>query len=136
MNRDWNDAVNAYDPVRDVELAEALAEIDPGTREPNYWLRFRVWVMSSAARELARRRLMAQLTVGEVVRSWAGAVVPTALLAAVLAGLLLLRSGVLSQPQPIGVEELLVSEVQGETIPTMLGPDTDGETVAFASEAF
>ena len=84
---------------RDREVEEALAALDPRHRDPNYWFRFRAWVMSGAARELARRRLMAQLTVGDVMESWARAVIPTAMLAAVLAGLILIRGGILTAPQ-------------------------------------
>ena len=73
---------------RDMELAEALTVIDPASQDPNYWLRFRTWVMSNAARELARRRLIVQLTVGDVMEAWARALVPAAMLAAMLAGLL------------------------------------------------
>jgi hypothetical protein len=78
---------------------------------------------------------MAQLTVGDVMQSWARTVVPTAVAAALLAGLLLIRSSALSAPLPIGVEELLVSEIQGETIPMMLEAE-DAGAVAFASEIF
>jgi hypothetical protein len=120
---------------RDMELAEALAVLDPARGDPNYWLRFCSWVMGGAARELSRRRLMAQLTVGDVMQSWARTVVPTAVAAALLAGLLLIRSSALSAPLPIGVEELLVSEIQGETIPMMLEAE-DAGAVAFASEIF
>jgi hypothetical protein len=67
------------------------------------------------------------------VQSWARALVPTALLAAVLAGIMLWKIG--SVP-PITVEELLVSEIQGETIPVMASPARSFEAVTFASEAF
>jgi hypothetical protein len=133
MNRDWNDLVETDDLGRDRELAEALFHIDPASQDPNYWLRFRVWVLNGATRELARRRLVAQMTVGDVVHSWARALVPTALLAAALAGVVLWRVG--SMP-PITVEELLVSEIEGETIPVLASPTRSFESVVFASEAF
>ena len=133
MNRDWNDFVETDAAGRDRDLAEALLLLDPASRDPNYWLRFRTWVMNGATLELARRRMMAQLTVGDVVHSWARALVPTALLAAVLAGILLWRVGSLP---PMTVEELLVSEIQGETIPVMASPARSFEAVTFASEAF
>ena len=107
--------------------------IDPASRDPNYWLRFRAWVLTGASRELARRRMMAQLTVGDVVGSWARTLVPTALLAAVLAGVVLWRAGV---PLPVSVEELLVSEIRGETIPVMASPERAALAVTFAAEAF
>lgn len=116
---------------RDPELAAALAALDPSSRDPNYWLRFRSWVMSSAARELSRRRLVARLTVGDVLESWARALVPTAALVAALAGLLLLRSNdPVGNLPPIGVEELLVSEIEGSTIPARIA------NVTFAAEGF
>jgi hypothetical protein len=120
-------------PGRDRDLAEALFHLDPASQDPNYWLRFRTWVTNGATLELARRRVMAQMTVGDVVHSWARALVPTALLAAVLAGILLWRVG--SVP-PMTVEELLISEIQGETIPVMASPARSFEAVTFASEAF
>jgi hypothetical protein len=134
MNR-FDDMLDTDELGRDIELAEALAVLDPARGEPNYWLRFRSWVMGAAARELQRRRLMAQLTVGDVMQSWARAVVPTAVATALLAGLLLVRGSALSAPLPIGVEELLVSEIQGETIPMMLQAEESG-AIAFAAEIF
>ena len=131
----FDDGVETDELGRDMELAEILSVLDPARGDPNYWLRFRSWVMGAAARELARRRLMVQLTVGDVVQSWARTLLPTAVATALLAGLLLIRSSSLSAPLPIGVEELLVSEIQGETIPMMLEADESG-AVAFASEIF
>lgn len=133
MNREWHDTAEMDDLGRDVELARALAVMDPVSRDPNYWLRFRTWVLDGATRELARRRMMARLTVGDVVGSWARTLVPTALLAAVLAGIVLWRAGA---PLPVSVEELLVSEIRGETIPVMASPARAAEAVTFAAEAF
>jgi len=129
MNREWNDFAETDALGRDRELAEALHHIDPASQDPRYWLKFRAWVMNGAALELARRRMIAQMTVGDVVHSWARALVPTALLAAVLAGILLWRFGPVP---PMTVEELLVSEIQGETIPVLASP----AAVIFASERF
>jgi hypothetical protein len=133
MNRDWDDPVETDALGRDRELAEALFHLDPESQDPRYWLRFRTWVMNGATLELARRRRLAQMTVGDVVHSWARALVPTALLAAALAAILLWRVG--SMP-PMTVEELLISEIQGETIPMMASPARSFEAVTFASEAF
>jgi hypothetical protein len=133
MNRDWDDPVETDALGRDRELAEALFHLDPESQDPRYWLRFRTWVMNGATLELARRRRLAQMTVGDVVHSWARALVPTALLAAALAAILLWRVG--SMP-PMTVEERLISEIQGETIPVMASPARSFEAVTFASEAF
>ena len=121
---------------RDMLLAEALDVLDPAHEDANYWFRFRGWVMSEAARELARRRLIVELTVGDVLTSWARTVVPTALLAAAMAGLMLMRTGDVSTQHPIGVEELLVSEISSETVPVLLSRDEPAFVVAFASEIF
>lgn len=121
---------------RDMEVASWLEALDPATAEPNYWLRFQSWVMNNAAAELARRRLMAELTMGDVMTSWARAVIPTAVLAAALAGLLLLRAHAVPAPVPMGVEELLMAGVEGATIPVTLSSEEAGPAVVFASEGF
>jgi len=118
------------DSGRDPELAAALAVLDPASGDPNYWFRFGSWVLSGAARELSRRRLGARLTVGDVLESWARALVPTAALVAALAAMLLLRGDPVGEALPIGVEELLVSEIEGSTIPARLS------NVTFAAEGF
>ena len=117
------------------ELAQALGLLDPAQQDPSYWVRFRSWVVSNAGAELARRRLIRELTVADVMSSWARVVVSTAALVAALAGLLLVRGAGPPALQLVGVEELLVSEVEGETIPTLLAPETNG-MVAFAAEIF
>ncbi len=123
-------------PGRDIELAQALAGLDPAVDDPNYWFRFRGWVMSAAARELARRRLVSQLTVGEVMSAWARTLLPTAVLAAALAGMLLVRSDVAPSPRPLLLEEALVTGIPGETVPVLLTPDGTEGVVAFASERY
>ena len=127
---DYTEGLNQED-----ELAQALGLLDPAQQDPSYWVRFRSWVVSNAGAELARRRLVRELTVADVMSSWARAVVSTAALVAALAGLMLVRGAGAPDLQLVGVEELLVSEVEGETIPTLLAPETNG-TVAFAAEIF
>lgn len=121
---------------RDMVLAEALASLDPATEDPNYWFRFRGWVMTGAAGELARRRLMAELTVADVLDSWSRTLIPTALLAAAMAGIMLVRTGDAPRERHIGVEELLVSEVPRETVATLLSDDDAEGVVMFASDDF
>jgi hypothetical protein len=135
MIRRFRRGLDADDMGRDMALAEALGALDPSSRDPNYWLRFRGWVVTGASRELARRRLMAELTVGDVLTSWARMVVPTAVLAAAMAGMMLMRGGGVTE-HPIGVEELLVSDIPRETVPVLLSPDAATGVVAFASEIF
>jgi len=130
MMRRIHESDAAADLDRDPELAAALAVLDPARHDPNYWFRFGSWVLSGAARELSRRRLVARLTVGDVLESWARALVPTAALVAALAALLLFRSDPVGESLPIGVEELLVSEIEGSTIPARIS------NVTFAAEGF
>ena len=134
MTRD-NDPNRMDGPGVEPGVGSALDVIDPASRDPQYWFRFRGRVLTAAARELARRRLMAELTVAEVMTSWARMVVPTAAVAAAVAGAWLMR-GPDRIEVPLGVEELLVSEVPSESVPVLLSPDEDAGVVAFASEVF
>ena len=120
----------------DIFLSEALGALDPSSDDPNYWLRFRGWVMNNAGRELTRRRLLADLTIADVLTSWARTLVPTALLAAALAGIALVRTTTVVTEHPIGVEELLVSELPSEIVPVLLSPDEARGIVAFASDVY
>ena len=123
----------------DLVLAEALRSLDPASEDPNYWLRFRSWVMAEAASELARRRMIVELTVEDVLASWSRAVLPVALAAAVAAIALIRNTGV-EDAAPVasvvGVEELLVVEVPLETRPVLLSPDAASGIVAFASDIY
>ena len=121
---------------RDLSLAQALETLDPVSQDPNYWLWFHSWVMTDAARELSRRRLLAELTVGDVLTSWARTVVPTALLVAGLAAIILGRSDVVSEPYPISVEELLISDIAIETSLLLRSTNDADGVVAFASEVY
>ena len=122
---------------RDPALAAALKALDPATGDPNYWFRFRGWVASGAAAELSRRRLMAQITIGDVMSSWARTLVPTAALAAALAGIVLVRSGGAQVEQLVAVEELLVSEMSVERARVLLSPeDATGFVMFTSSEEF
>lgn len=120
---------------QDPEIAAWLRALDPATEDPNYWLRFRSWVMESAGPELARRRILANVTVGDVLQSWSRTLVPTALLAAAVAGLALLRGPVMPESTPLGVEELLVSELTDDPIPAALAPEV-GNAVTFVADHF
>jgi len=123
-------------PGPDTELAQAFTQLDPGYQDPTYWYRFREWILENAAGELAQRRLIHELTVGEVMTSWARTVVPVALLAAIVAGLLLSRGQSVVPAGTVGIEELLMSGVEGQTIPAALAPLEMSDAVAFASEVF
>lgn len=137
----WFSRGSGHDDLdRDVVLGEALRALDPASSDPNYWLRFRGVVMSRAARELSRRRRMVEMTVGDVLTAWARTLVPTAAFAAALAAIVLVRgqAETVEQAQlpPMGVEELLVSELPLESVPALLTPDAAAGLVVFASEIF
>jgi len=119
------------DTAPDPMVAEALESLDPVRREANYWFRFHGRVMAGAASELARRRTMARETVVEVMASWSRTVVPTAMLAAAVAALLLVRagSGTLDSA-PAGAE--MIAELPGEPVPVL---DEANTAVLFASFA-
>lgn len=123
---------------RDMEVASWLEVVDPASTDPNYWLRFQAWVLKNAAPELARRRMMTELTMGDVLSSWARTVIPTAVLAAALAGMLLFRGHAAPAPVPMGVEEVLIAGVEGATIPATLAIASAeaSSAVSFASEGF
>lgn len=123
---------------RDMELAALLGLVDPASADPNYWLRFQSWVLRAAAPELARRRLMANLTVGDVLVGWARAVVPAAVAASLVAGLLLVRSprGAGEIASAASVEDLLVAGMETETIPATLLEGEGAASVTFAAERF
>ena len=119
------------EPGIDPELRAALSVLDPESHDPNYWLRFRWWVLSGAAAELARRRQAVRLTVGDVLESWARALLPTAALVAAVASMLVLRSEEpASDFQPLVVDEFLLSEVGGDVVPL------DASALTFAAEIF
>lgn len=123
---------------RDMDLASILEAVDPAKADPNYWLRFQSWVMEAAASELARRRLMANLTMGDVMTGWARAVVPTAVLAAAVAALILVQKSWSGDRQAVAasVEELLVAGMERATIPEALDAGEAEASVAFAAERF
>ncbi|MDA0329506.1 MAG: hypothetical protein O2958_10920 [Gemmatimonadetes bacterium] len=131
-----SDSTAPTDEERDVMLADALHVLDPMSSDPNYWFRFRGWVMTGAARELSRRRRLAELTVADVLTAWARTVVPTAALAAALAAMMLLRGDIGPSTHLLGVEDLLLSDIPSETVPVLLSPDAAAGVVAFASEIF
>lgn len=126
--------VEGADPV----VARALASLDPGHGEPGYWSRFHRGVMAAASRELARRRLVRDVTVGDVVFGWGRALVPSAMLAAAVAAFLLLQSESPPRVIPLGVEEMLADGLEGATIPAVLTSESplDAGGMRFASESY
>lgn len=139
MRRWWRtrlgtEAGQAPDPV----VSAALESWDPQARDPGYWMRFQARTVALAGPELARRRLMASLTIGDVLAGWARALVPAAAVAAGVAVAVLLRSADASRDLTAAstVEELLVADMGRETIPETLSRDETGAWAAFAGERF
>lgn len=124
------------EPTRDMVVAEALESLDPASHDPNYWFRFHGRVMAGAESQLLRRRMLANLTVVDLMASWSRTVVPTAMLAAAVAALLLIRSGTGSFQQAVGVEEFLLTDIPTESVPAMLETDAPVSAAIFASDIF
>ncbi len=111
-----------------------LKQLDPGDRDPGFWVRFHARVMDGSRGELARRRMEGELSIAEVVFAWRRALVPTALLAAALAGILLLSQGPPPvQSQSVALEDALVEDIGWDPIPTVLARETELDEVAFVS---
>lgn len=119
----------------DMELRAALRLLDPGHDDGDYWSRFGDLVARSVAPELERRQRLAAMSVGDVLAGWARTLVPTAMLAAAIAGVALMRAPASEGPVFLGIEELLVSELTGITIP-QIAPDAPGNPVTLAAELF
>jgi hypothetical protein len=111
-----------------------LEPLDPGFRDPGFWVRFHARVMRLAEGELARRRVAGELNVVEVVFAWRKALVPLTLMAAALAGLLLVQQNPEASLSPLALEEVLIGGLESDPIPVVLaaGP-ADVETAILAS---
>ena len=123
---------------RDIELEEQLRVLDPSQDDPSYWFRFRGWVMKEAEGELVRRRMSVDLTVEDLLESWARTVIPVAM-AAGIAAITLIRSSPDDAPElfmAVGVEELLVREIPAQTQPVLLSPNAAEGIVAFALDIY
>lgn len=129
-------ADRSEEPGRDTRLARALESLDPASHDPHYWFRFHGRVVAGASSELARRRVLADLTVGDVLASWSRTLVPTAMLAAAVATLILVRAGASPLQRPVSVEEFLLTDIPAETVPVMLMDDSRVSAAIFASEMF
>jgi len=129
-----HDAETRVDIGRDPQIAEALRALDPAADDPGYWLRFQRSVMRAVEGELARRRMVADLTVSEVVTSWSRAVLPTALVVAAVATMLLVRPsliGIDAEPSsPLALEEMLADDIADAWTPPAEPDPTTAVTFA------
>jgi hypothetical protein len=115
----------------------SLELLDPETLDPGYWGRFKQRVLVNAGPELARRRTRRAVAVIDILFGWRNALVPTALVAAAVAAMLLVRGPTLVEPAPVALEELLVSGLEGGTIPTILAVGlTDADSRLSSEENF
>jgi len=115
------------------ELARDLAVLDPGLDDPGYWTRFLSVVMERASGELSRRRLAAEVGVTDFLQSWSVTVIRAALIAAVIAGVLLLRDG---PATTLGVEEALTTELEDRTLPDFMAQPQGGDPFLLVEVTF
>ena len=110
-----------------------LGRLDPGSRDPGFWVRFHAQVMDRARAELARRRLAVEPTVADMVCAWRRTLIPLTLLAAALAAILLTMSGKEQQTTlpPLALEDMLLESVSGDPLPAVLSGGPELEEVAF-----
>jgi hypothetical protein len=98
--------------MNDMEAQVPLGGLDPAGGEPDYWVRYQERVLAHVRPELARRRTM-EASIPLLLVSWGRKVVPMALLAAGMAGILLLSGGGDAEVATLwAVEDILQEEVR------------------------
>ena len=115
-----------HDPV----VGDALRHLDPGLVDGGYWHRFHRHVMTGASRELARRRMMADMTMSDIIASWSRTLVPTALMAAAVAAFTLLWTPPEPPLGPLAIEEVLRQGAEG-VAPAALEDELPSEARSF-----
>ncbi len=110
-----------------------LAVLDPGLDDPGYWSRFLSVVMVRASDELSRRRLQADSGVTDLLQSWSGTVIRAALVAALVAGVLLLRD---RPAVTLGVEEALTLGLEDRTLPDLMAQPEGSDPFLFVELTF
>ncbi len=110
-----------------------LAVLDPGLEDPGYWPRFLSTVMVRASDELSRRRLRAESGVTDLLQSWSGTVIRAALVAALVAGVLLLRD---RPAATLGVEEALTVGLEDRTLPDLMAQPEGSDPFLFVELTF
>lgn len=134
--REWHrDSEAGHEPGE-----RPLRALDPERVEPGYWARLHRRIMEAAAPELARRSALHDVTLDEVMSSWARTVVPTALLAAAVAGFLVLQDAArpdVAVARSADVEEALLEGLEDSGFSAVAsGRDGDAGSVIFAVESF
>ena len=110
-----------------------LAVLDPGLDDPGYWSRFLSLVMERASDELSRRRLAAEVGVADFLQSWSLTVIRAALIAAAIAGVLLLRD---RPATTLGVEEALTMGLEDRTLPDLMEQSEGGDPFLLVEVTF
>ena len=122
--------------MKDTNQRLNLDPLDPASQDPGFWVRFHGEVLARARGELARRRAVSHWSVPEVVFRWRRTLVPLTLLAAALAGIVLLgQEDAGNGPAPVALEDALVEGLPGDPIPAVLQRSTELDEVAFLTEA-
>ena len=110
-----------------------LAVLDPGLDDPGYWSRFLSVVMARASGELSRRRLAAEVGVVDFLQSWSRTVIRAALIAAAIAGVLLLWD---RPATTLGVEEALTMGLEDRTLPDLMEQSEGGDPFLLVEVTF
>ncbi len=107
--------------------------LDPQLRSPGYWGRLRGNVMQRAANELYRRRLLRSVGVADLLQSWARMLVPAAVVAAAIGGVLLVRN---PSNVAIDVEEALWVGLEDQTLADVMGQGDVDDPFLLVEETF
>jgi hypothetical protein len=119
--------------MSDFDERVPLEALDPGSRDPGFWIRFHNRVMERARTELSRRRMAAELSVVDVVFAWRRALVPMALLAAAMAGILLMTHEPEPPVQLVALEDVLTEGLNLLPTEAVLSGEVTGAQALFAA---
>jgi hypothetical protein len=124
--------------MSDLEEHLSLEPLDPASGDPGFWLRFHSRVMGDAQAELARRRMTGDISVVDVVFAWRRALVPMALMAAAMAGILILGHQPPLEVQVVALEEVFNQDFNVRPMTAVLSGDDGIQTglLAGAEEGF
>ena len=120
----------------DVRTRDILSALDPEGTDPGYWHRFHLWVVDSAAPQLARRRRLAGSSVSDVMFSWWRTLVPAALATAAVAAAMLWHDR--PSPAPVAyvdVDEILMVGIEAPEMPSFEMATPDG-AIVLVNEVF
>ena len=81
----------------------------------------------------ARRRLPAEVGVADTLQSWSRTVIPAAVIAAAIAGVLLLRD---RPATALGVEEALTVGLEDRTLPDLMEQSQGGDPFLWVEVTF